>query len=124
MNDDSKSFEELKKRLEELGDRKLESDVTPKSMISVLFVLLSIPFFIVLSGLVIKMLWGWFVVPFGIQPIGIAHALGLGVLCNYLTDRGHNEMRARPDALQVAYIIGIGKASTVLGLAWIIHLFM
>ena len=31
----------------------------------------------ILSGWVLTILWAWFVVPFGIQQIGIAHGIGI-----------------------------------------------
>lgn len=32
------------------------------------------------SGLVLKLLWSWFVVPFGVMPITIAWAIGLSCI--------------------------------------------
>ena len=32
------------------------------------------------SALVTSIIWGWFVVPLGVPPIGIAHAIGLTLL--------------------------------------------
>ena len=34
----------------------------------------------IIEGFVIATLWGWFVVPFGVAPIGIAWAIGLAAL--------------------------------------------
>lgn len=39
----------------------------------------------ILGALVLKAMWGWFVVPLGVAPIGLAHAYGLYVLASYLT---------------------------------------
>ena len=39
----------------------------------------------ILSGFVLKQLWGWFIVPLGAAQIGIAHALGLSLLVSALT---------------------------------------
>lgn len=39
----------------------------------------AVPMF-VLEGLVLSMLWIWFMVPLGVPPIGIAHAVGLVAL--------------------------------------------
>lgn len=38
------------------------------------------PASIVAYAFVLAVLWGWFVVPFGVQDIGMAHAYGLAVL--------------------------------------------
>ncbi len=40
---------------------------------------------IVLRGFVLKIVWGWFVVPLGIAVITIPHALGLAAVVTYLT---------------------------------------
>lgn len=42
----------------------------------VIIIVLSIPLSI-FGGLVLSDLWKWFVVPLGVVPIGIAHAIGL-----------------------------------------------
>lgn len=44
-----------------------------------------IAMFMLLRGLLLSLLWGWFVVPFGVPPIGIAWAIGLSVLMAMLT---------------------------------------
>lgn len=36
-----------------------------------------VPLIAILNGFVFTQLWGWFVVPFGVPQIGIAHGLGL-----------------------------------------------
>lgn len=43
----------------------------------------------------ISTLWGWFVVPFGIQTISLAHAYGLSVLASvFMSTRGLVEQKA------------------------------
>lgn len=37
------------------------------------------------SGLVTSFLWGWFMVPFGLPEISIAHAIGLSLLVSMLS---------------------------------------
>jgi len=39
----------------------------------------------ILRGVVFSQMWGWFVVPFGVQEIGIAWALGLSLMISFLT---------------------------------------
>lgn len=36
------------------------------------------------NGFVIHMMWGWFIVPLGVQSIGIAHAIGFGLFVSLL----------------------------------------
>lgn len=33
----------------------------------------------IIEGFVVRLLWGWFVVPFGVSPISLAWAIGLSV---------------------------------------------
>lgn len=42
--------------------------------------LIATPILGMLNGFVLSQLWTWFVVPLGANPIGVAHAMGLGVL--------------------------------------------
>lgn len=43
----------------------------------------------------ISTLWGWFVVPFGVQTISLAHAYGLSVLASvFMSTRGLVEQEA------------------------------
>lgn len=49
-----------------------------------IFFILTIPAYI-LNGFAIVKLWAWFVVPFGLQPITIAHAIGIGLIISLLT---------------------------------------
>lgn len=39
----------------------------------------------VLNGWVLSMLWVWFIVPFGVFPLSIAHAVGLSLVIRFLT---------------------------------------
>ena len=43
----------------------------------------------------ISTLWSWFVVPFGVQTISLAHAYGLSVLASvFMSTRGLNNTKA------------------------------
>ncbi len=44
---------------------------------------LAIPAYI-LNGFVITKLWAWFIVPFGLEPITMAPAIGLGIIIGFL----------------------------------------
>jgi hypothetical protein len=45
------------------------------------------PFFFALSGWVLSVLWGWFLVrePFSLPAIGLVEAIGLSLIVGYLT---------------------------------------
>jgi len=55
-----------------------------------LLTLLLLPVSIIIHGILLKIMWGWFMVPLGLQPIGAAHALGVGVLIGMFTARTHS----------------------------------
>lgn len=78
------------------------------------------------NGLVIKVMWGWFLVPLGLPVLGFAHAIGLGFFVRYLTwqhtpnnkDESDTETHARRLLLAFLYPF------IVLGLGFIAHCFM
>ena len=47
---------------------------------------LAIPSYI-LNGFVIVKLWAWFIVPFGLEPITMVPAIGLGLIVGFLTEQ-------------------------------------
>jgi hypothetical protein len=71
---------------------------------------------ILARGFVLTTLWGWYAVPvFGLPTLGIAPALGLTVLLNYLLNHKKEGQS----------LFGIfGGALAALGVGWVIHLFM
>ena len=40
-----------------------------------------------LGGVVLQDLWGWFIVPFGLPELGLAHAIGINIIVGFLTYR-------------------------------------
>jgi len=49
-----------------------------------LFFLAIVPVYII-NGFVIAKLWLWFIVPIGLEPIGMAQAIGIGIIISMLT---------------------------------------
>lgn len=47
--------------------------------------LFAIPAVLTLRGVVIRDLWGWFVVPLGVQPLWLTQAMGISVFAALLT---------------------------------------
>lgn len=71
---------------------------------------------ILVRGFVLTVLWGWFAVPvFGLPALGIAPALGLTVLLNYLLNH-------KREAQTLGGIFD--GALAALGVGWVIHLFV
>ena len=59
----------------------------------VLFALIFCPIEIALQALAITVLWFWFVVPLGVDPIGAAHAIGISMFLRFLTQRTDVDLR-------------------------------
>jgi len=71
---------------------------------------------LLIRGLCLSILWGWLIAPvFGLPALGIAPALGLTVFLNFLLDH-KKEQHAAADIIVVPLF--------VLGVGWVIHLFI
>ena len=81
----------------------------------------------ILNGCVLTILWGWFFIPtFGLPPISIAQAMGIGLVINYLTYhlvRTPATEESGSDQLKFMAIQAIYRPVTVLAIGWVIHLF-
>lgn len=77
----------------------------------------------VLDGLVLKVMWGWFLVPLGLPPIGIAMAIGIGgiiSLVSYTPVRKSEKGRELTD-LAESLINSLIKMAILLAVGWIAH---
>ena len=104
-----------------------------KSVAGCLFVILSIfmviPLITIFRGFVLQKLWLWFMIPFGLSEIGLAHALGLSVLIGLFTGSGSTKKDKNsdgPDYEGLANSIGTSllTSTLVLLMGWIFHCFM
>lgn len=78
----------------------------------------------VMNGLVLSVLWGWFVVPvFNAPHLSIASAIGLSLVVSYLT---HRTGTASGEKVGMGKLIGnsILYPLIALFLGWIIHFWM
>ncbi len=88
--------------------------------------LLLVPISFAVTGWVLSVLWGWFVVPLGLKQIGLAHAIGLstvvGLMTGVLEQQNSAELEKRPfwSRLLVSTFIRL----LVLGMGWVIHKIM
>lgn len=62
-----------------------------KSVINALLYIVLSLLSILLTGFTISVLWGWFVVPLGVTPIGMANAFGLSVMIMFFKIRGRKD---------------------------------
>lgn len=70
-----------------------------------------------LNGLVISVLWSWFVVStFHLTPITVAQAIGLWLLVSLLTPTPHSD---RP--VLVLLLEDIGRLLVLFALGWAVH---
>jgi hypothetical protein len=92
-----------------------------KALIKFLVLLAAAPLAVMWSAYVLTVLWGWFVMPvFGMAPLGMAYAAGLGVLASFLTHQAHSHDRSAADSIAIA----IGHPLFALGFGWVITLFI
>jgi hypothetical protein len=94
--------------------------VNDKDCLSVVALLLALPFGIVWQGFITVVLWGWFVVPlFGLPQLGIAYAVGLRALIGSFT------IRQPSDSEGVAAVIvkSILYPAAILAIGWVASLF-
>jgi len=74
----------------------------------------------VVNGFVLSYLWQWFVTPLGIPAIGLAHAIGLGMIIRYLTKSESNSENTIGSAIVDAFL----GPFVMLGLGAIVKAFM
>ena len=84
------------------------------------FVTVGVPMLCVLSilvrGICLSILWGWLIAPvFGLPALGIAPALGLTVFLNFLLNHKKEEHAAADIIVAPLFVLGVG---------WVIHLFI
>lgn len=76
----------------------------------------------VLSGFVIKTMWGWFIAPtFGLPGLSIPIAIGISFLVSYLTYSGES---TSDQGLVEILVVGFIRCIFYLAFGWIIHLFV
>tara|TARA_Y100000310_G_C20644074_1_gene795597 strand:+ start:368 stop:670 length:303 start_codon:yes stop_codon:yes gene_type:complete len=75
-------------------------------------------------------LWDWFIIPFGLPPIGYAHALGLSIVLNFLIPADAilskvNDIRKDQGESKWMFPITMGlRPPLTLLFGWIVHSFM
>jgi len=82
----------------------------------------------VLSGYVLAILWGWFIVPLGLAQIGIAHAIGIfataRLIAGGVPQRSPEPKQEPLERLGTSFIVRIGFPLLTWLLGWIAHSFM
>lgn len=78
-----------------------------------------------LRGLVLAILWGWFVEPLGVHSINVAEAIGLATIISFLTLREEEEDKKRLpfwDKFISALMLSFSSSAMYLLIGWIAHL--
>lgn len=75
----------------------------------------------ILEGLVLSVMWGWFLVPLGAPKIGVALAIGVSLIVGMLT---HQHSKSE-DGEWVEKIVGAFLGPLlILCIGWIVHKFI
>ena len=79
----------------------------------------------IVDGWVVSNLWRWFVAePFGVRPIGIAHAVGVCILVGAVTFKPSNPGDVPSEKLINRGIVTALVLMFLLGSGWVVHRFM
>lgn len=90
---------------------------------------LMIPVSMILGGLTLSVLWGWFIVTtFGVQALGIAQAIGLAMVVGYFTSnlrkiKWDDDDDMEKKAFRIVTLPFV-KAGMFMGIGWIVHFFV
>lgn len=84
---------------------------------------------ILADGIVISLLWGWFLVPtLHLPPIGLVQAMGIGLLVSYmvvdLNADNKKEYESREEELGAAFGKYVIFPALMLIIGFVVHLFM
>lgn len=75
---------------------------------------------VIVDGFVIRCLWKWFVVPLGVHPIGVAHAIGLDALWRAFAPNPFSKSVSVADVFARMFY----RACAVLSVGYVAHLVM
>lgn len=91
-----------------------------------LLLILAAPFGVLARGYALSVLWFWFIVPMGIRPITIAHAVGIGLVLSLFNLTKSGVPKRDPDESFLRHVYGIVFAELVgpflvVAIGWLIH---
>ena len=95
---------------------------------AILLCMLLSPLLAIYSGYVFGIVWGWFIVPtFGLPPLNIPQAIGLGMLVSFMTYfyvHVEDDSRSTGEKATFSIVASLFKTSGLWLFAWIVHLFL
>ena len=86
------------------------------------FSLIGIVLITLLRGVIISNLWGWFVVPLDVLPLGYVQAMGLSILISVFVFRANKRDDEKSPIEMI--VEGVFLNLALWGIGAIIHLFM
>ena len=90
---------------------------------SAFVIITGIIFFIaIIKGLVVMLLWNWFVVPLGVPYINFIHSIGIALVINYLTMHDYSTKSKKENFEQMFNSVVTSFIAIVVG--YIIYLLM
>lgn len=78
------------------------------------------------GGYVLSILWGWFIVPFGLPNITIAEAVGISIIISSFkaSDTRTNKNKSLSTIITESLSTAIISPGVTLALGWVVHLFL
>lgn len=71
-------------------------------------------------GFVLSILWGWFAVPLGLPPIGIAWAIGVATVVGMLAGSYSEDKEDKDDGWKKVIVLFVAPL-IALGVGWVAH---
>ena len=87
-----------------------------KALVGVAIALLCVPW----SAFVLTKLWGWFVVPFHVQALGLWQAAGVTLVCRYIVIP-EDMAKRKDDEPWKAVVLAVVYPAMVLGIGALYH---
>lgn len=95
-----------------------------KGCLLILLALASLVVMPIYHGFILSIVWGWFMVPFGLPAIGIAWAIGITIVIRLITATSRAEPKEETNE-KIGRLVGVILAPLVgLGVAYVAHLYM
>lgn len=74
-----------------------------KALLLTILILIWVVLGTVLNGIVLEILWEWFVVPLDMPPISVAHAIGLSLVTRFATYVDDSKVKDERDFKEMLY---------------------
>ena len=98
---------------------------TTENFLNLIGVLGVLTLMIIWQGYVLSILWDWFIAPdFHITALGLAEAIGLTLIINYLTKSVDTDKKYELSDLGRKVFSSITMPLVALGIGWVVHFFV